>query len=146
MATLYVLVALTAIYGLLRQTKDNSRAVKSIRRAIEKAAASPDYHPILVMRYHEHEAFVQGIRLVEQSPDTEFWLVTDTLDPSINLNYFIYPKRLYMNPRTQFALYEFLMDKVNHPPEIHLPPRQWDKVLVVKSQSAELRSEWTGSR
>lgn len=128
---LYIVIILFTVYALRRDMGRLKHLMRDVNERIDKAHTVKVFHPFLVGDFYPNKPFADAIEVMKNSPNDHFWIETNTIDPTINLNYFIYPKEARMSVQTQFELYSFLLDKISYPPKDQPPPSKWDEKVVI---------------
>ena len=142
---LCIAIILSAYYIAFHQTKRNNRYYTKLKAHAEKAYAFDIPHPLLVTRWPEHIPFAIAWKKIMESKASRFWLISDTLDPAVNLNYFVYPKELLISVETQNLLDMRLLARMKGPMR-RVEPKNYEKVVVIEGYSAEVIDKWDGSQ
>jgi hypothetical protein len=141
----FVLFILFTYYCYFYQVRQNTKYYQKLEGKIQKAHSFAIPHPLLISRYDTHIPYMIAYAKIMRSHACRFWIVADNIDPTINLNYFIYPKELRMSVDTQIAL--ILKTLARREDAIqHAPPKNYERVVIVEANSAEVTEQWDRSR
>lgn len=136
----YALLVTGALYQFFKQAPENVKESSDIRDRVKQAQNAPVPHPLLVSNFRRNVDYVEAINLINQSKYQRIWAVSDFLDPTFNLNYYIYPKQLVMHTEMQDIVNygrKIMQDDI-----VNYKPSQYDAVLIVKPGQVSLTEEW----
>ena len=108
---LTVAVVIFCIRVLYKETKENKDHRDDILKTIARVEESKHFSPILVLVRREYYPFASVTDKIKEHDGQRFGMVVDTFDPTVSMNYFVYPKELYMSVETQVALIHKLLAK-----------------------------------
>jgi hypothetical protein len=142
---LFIALILSAYYVSFHQTKKNTKYYLKLKAHAKRAYAFEIPHPLLVSRWPEHIPFAKAWKKIMGSKASRFWLIADTIDPAVNLNYFVYPKELLMSMETQNLLDMRMLARMKGPIR-RVEPKNYEKIVVIEGYSAEVINKWDGSQ
>ena len=139
--TFFIILIIFSVYVIGYQIKGNRDIVEDHMDALEKAEQREPGHPMLIINKSLYKPYVSAYDQIQKSPDKDFWLVGWDLDPSIILNYHVYPKRLFMSEDTQMQLHAKNLLLAKDPID-HQSPKEFQKVVIIESETARISDEW----
>ncbi len=142
---LSILFLVITFDSLFYQQHRNEKIFRKIKGRVNKAFSADLPHPMLVIFPEEAISYVDVYYKIQEHSATHFWLVGNDFNPSVILNYYVYPRELRMSVSTQQMLMAKMLGKSKEPVE-HFPPRKFEKIIVIKDEHAEVVDEWAGNR
>ncbi len=140
---IFIIITLVCYICLIDQLRENVDLHNKRMIRVESALMGKKGHPLLIFS-HEFEPFVKAYSYIQASDAARFWIISDYLDPSILLNYYVYPKEVWMRAETQDFLNLKYLNRSDEP-IIHPPLKSQYPILYINLEEMKVMDSWNGS-